>query len=183
MRKAVVSLQFILLSGILIIVSITLYRLYSEKSVSEWEDEQFLHEMYIQDNIVASVLCNDLPIDIKELKSSSPQIVCYYSSQSCAACVNYAKHAIKNAFPNVGEESSVLYLALEFSPKDKFKENNTINIGRRKLGLPLDNTSLVYYFVIVDNKVQHLFLPDKKYPEYTESYLKQIKERYYGNNE
>lgn len=181
MGKITTSLQLILLFAILLVSSTVLYRLYSEKSASDWEDEQFIEEMYIQDNIVASAMCNGLPIDIEELKSSSPQIVCYYSSQSCAACVNYAKQAIRNVFSNAGEESAVLYLATEFSPDEKFKEKNTINIGRKKLGLPLDNTSLVYFFVIIDNKIEHLFMPDKNYSSYTESYLKQIRERYYSN--
>lgn len=178
MRKITASLQLILLFAILIISSTALYRLYSEKSASDCEDEQFIEEMYIQDNIVASALCDNSPVDIEELKSTSSQIVCYYSSQSCAACVNYAKQAVRNVFSNVGEEYAVLYLASEFSQDEKFKEKNTINLGRKKLGLPLDNTNLVYFFVIADNKIVHLFMPDKNYPEYAESYLKKIKERY-----
>lgn len=69
MGKITTSLQLILLFAILIISSTASYRLYSEKSASDWEDEQFIEEMYIQDNIVPSVMCNGLPIDIEELKS------------------------------------------------------------------------------------------------------------------
>lgn len=62
-----------------------------EKSISDWENEHFIEEMYIQDNITASILCSNNLIDIEGLKLSEPRLVCYYSSQSCDACLNYAK--------------------------------------------------------------------------------------------
>ena len=116
---------------------------------------------------------------MKELKLSEPRLICYYSSQSCDACLNYAKKCIKENFSKSEEASAILYLASDYSINEKFKEGNTINIGRKKLGISLDNTSLVCFFVIVDNKIEHLFIPDRNYGKYTDTYLKQIKERYF----
>ena len=36
-----------------------------------------------------------------------------------------------------------------------------------------------YCNIIVDNKIEHLFIPDRNYGKYTDTYLKQIKERYF----
>lgn len=181
MKKIIISLQFFLLCCILVISSITFYCFYSESKQTDLdrENEHFIEEMYVQDNLTASVLCDNSPVDIDELKSVQPRIVCYYSSQSCAACLNYAKERIRENFSKHEETSALLYLASDYSKDEKFKEKNTINIGRKKLGISLDNTSLVCFFVIVDNKIEHLFIPDRNYGKYTDTYLKQIKERYF----
>ncbi len=179
MKNTIIYLQAVLLVGILTVSSVILYRISLEKSSSDRENERFIEEMYIQDNITASLLCDNYPIDIEELKLSKPQLICYYSSQSCDACLNYAKRCIKENFSKFEEASTVLYLASNYSINEKFKEENTINIGRRKLGISLDNTSLVCFFVIVDNKIEHFFIPDSNYGKYTDTYLKQIKERYF----
>ena len=72
--------------NILIVSSVILYKMSLEKSISDWENEHFIEEMYIQDNITASVICSDNSIGVKELKLSEPRLICYYSSQSCDAC-------------------------------------------------------------------------------------------------
>lgn len=179
MKKVIISLQFVLLLSILIVSSVILYKMSLEKSISDWENEHFIEEMYIQDNITASIICSDNSIGVKELKLSEPRLICCYSSQSCDACLNYAKKCIKENFSKSEEASAILYLASDYSINEKFKEGNTINIGRKKLGISLDNTSLVCFFVIVDNKIEHLFIPDRNYGKYTDTYLKQIKERYF----
>ena len=100
MKKIIISLQFFLLCCILVISSITFYCFYSESKQTDLdrENEHFIEEMYVQDNLTASVLCDNSPVDIDELKSVQPRIVCYYSSQSCAACLNYAKERIREIF-------------------------------------------------------------------------------------
>lgn len=177
MKKILIPLQFIIVCIILIISSTTFYYLYNEKSASDWENENFIEEMYIQDNIAVSILCNNVSIKLDEFKSERTRFICHYSSQSCAACVNYAKQCIKDIFRE--QSSDIVYLVSDYALNEKFKDKNTINIGRKKLGVPLDDANLVYYFIIVDNRIEHVFIPDKNYPNYTESYLKQIKQRYF----
>ena len=59
MKKVIISLQFVLLISILIVSSVILYKMSLEKSISDWENEHFIEEMYIQDNITASILCSN----------------------------------------------------------------------------------------------------------------------------
>lgn len=68
MKKVIISLQFVLLLSILIVSSVILYKMSLEKSISDWENEHFIEEMYIQDNITASIICSDNSIGVKELK-------------------------------------------------------------------------------------------------------------------
>lgn len=37
----------------------------------------------------------------------------------------------------------------------------------------------VCYFLLINGKVQHLFIPEKKFPNYTDVYLKTMKKRYF----
>lgn len=180
MRNIVISVLFVLLLSILIITSLILYLVSAEKSKSDWENEHFMEEVYIQDNIAASILCNNKLVGVEELKQNQPRLVCFYSSQSCGACLNFAKGRINEIFTKSEKASGVIYVASNYSKGETFREKNTINIGKEKLGISLDDTSLVCFFVIVDNKIEHLFIPDRSYEKYTDTYLKQIKAKYFA---
>ena len=67
MKKIIISLQFFLLCCILVISSITFYCFYSESKQTDLdrENEHFIEEMYVQDNLTASVLCDNSPVDIE----------------------------------------------------------------------------------------------------------------------
>ena len=64
---------------------------------------------------------------------------------------------------------------IEFIPLD-----NQINIGKNNLELPIEKSNVPYFFVLIGNNVQHVFMPDKSNPEYTNIYLKEIKKRYFN---
>lgn len=42
------------------------------------------------------------------------------------------------------------------------KKKNTINIGRKKMNLLVDDANLVCYFVAYKGIVENLFIPEKK---------------------
>lgn len=181
MKKYILpAVQTALLVSILTVLLI-LYRndrVSREQLISQWEDEHFIEQVYMENNMVAAALTNGLPISLGDSIVRSPQIVCYYSAQSCAACINYAKKAIQNFFPNSPNDSTVLFVTRNFPANYSFKEKNTLNLGTRKLNLPIEEVDRVFYFVIEKSRIEHVFMPERQFDEYTQTYLKQIAERY-----
>lgn len=171
--------QFILLSLILVVSAATLYLLYFTENKDDDANERFMEEMYIQDNIALATSCNGLPFKLKELNTDLPKVICYYSAQSCGKCIDYAKTRIKDVFPNADKDSTVLYVVTNYRENETFKEKNVINIGRKKLDLLVDDANLVCYFVAYKGIVENLFIPEKNYERYTDTYLEQIRKRYF----
>ena len=60
MKKIIISLQFFLLCCILVISSITFYCFYSESKQTDLdrENEHFIEEMYVQDNLLLLISMN-----------------------------------------------------------------------------------------------------------------------------
>lgn len=171
--------QFIFLFLILAVSATTLYLFYFSVNKNDDENKRFMEEMYIQDNITLATSCNGLPFNLKNLNTDSPRVICYYSAQSCGKCINYAKTRLKDVFPNANKDSTVLYIVTNYREKETFKEKNTINIGRKKLDLLVDDANLVCYFVAYKGIVENLFIPEKNYEKYTNTYLEQIQKRYF----
>lgn len=174
-----------LLIGIFIIVCLQFHQNWKsrEQLVSEMENEFFMENIYMQDNIAAAVQCNGLPICLQNNQFKSPKIVCYYSAQSCEVCINYAKKMIEEYFPESYNDSLVLYLAAKYPANYQFREKNTINIGKQKLNLPIEDTDRVFYFVIENDLVEHIFMPERQFDGYTQVYLKQIQKRYVNDTQ
>lgn len=171
--------QFIFLFLILAVSATTLCLFYFSVNKNDDENERFMEEMYIQDNITLATSCNGLPFNLKNLNTDSPKVICYYSAQSCGKCINYAKTMLKETFPNAEQDSTVLYVVTNYRENEKFKEQNTVNIGRKKLGLLVDDANLVCYFIVYKGLVENVFLPEKNYEKYTNTYLEQIRKRYF----
>lgn len=179
MNRFINFLQLIFLFLILTVSATTLYLFYFSKDKDDDKNKLFMEEMYIQDNIALATSCNGLPFNLNNLNTDSPKVICYYSAQSCGRCINYAKTRLKEVFPNANKDSTVLYIVTNYRENEKFKEKNTINIGRKKMDLLLDDANLVCYFVAYKGKVENLFIPEKNYEKYTNTYLEEIQKRYF----
>lgn len=101
MKKNIITIiHTFWLVSILTIVLVSYYQERTERKqwATEMENEHFMERVYMQDNVTASIIGNGFPVNIENSHFTSPKIICYYSAQSCAACINYAKEAIKNIF-------------------------------------------------------------------------------------
>lgn len=180
MNRFVNLLQFLFLFLILAVSASTLYLFYFTEDKNDDESKRFIEEMYIQDNITLATSCNGLPFNLKNLNTDLSKVICYYSAQSCDTCINYAKTKLKEVFPNADKDSTLIYIVTNYREHEKFKEKNTINIGRKKMNLLVDDANLVCYFVAYKGIVENLFIPEKNYEKYTNTYLEQIQKRYFS---
>lgn len=188
MKRLLYVLPLLISIAVLIGVGMIYLRIIDMQTAGVKEEELLgrisMERMYIKDNITEAVMSDGIVVDSLDVCSDRPMLVCYYSSQSCGSCVNYAIEQIDEFFPDskYGKESPVLFLVSGFDEKALFKEKNTINIGKRKLGLGIDEAMFVCYFVLNKGIAYHLFIPSKEYPEYTTTYFENVKRRYFKDS-
>ncbi len=89
-------------------------------------------------------------------------MVCYYSSLSCKACVDFAISKVDEFFSDTEQQSHICYIACDFNEKFKLRKQNTIRWNQRSKGLAIDESNSICYFLIDKNKVNHIFIPEKK---------------------
>ncbi len=167
----------------------------SSKSGQEVElikSEKFTQELYTKQNVSESVINNNIPIRIQQdfflysdgkkadLLSSKPILVYRFSALSCSTCVDFGKNKIQDYFSDYKNSPDLLFVASGYPSNYQVDLKNFLNIGKNSLGLPLEQTNLPFYFILIDGIVQQVFIPDKSSSEYTDIYLEEIKRRYFN---
>lgn len=141
---------------------------------------------YLQENLFESIVNNNSFIheNVTNIINYSidtqikPVLICRFSSLSCKSCVNFIEKKIKQHFTNIDSEP-ILFIEFEGGKESYLNGIRCINIESNKIGLSIEETNLPFLFLLIDNKVQHFFLPDINFPEYTDLYLQNIKKRYF----
>jgi len=128
--------------------------------------EQTMENHYFLD-VVKSGMDNDgIFFPLEGLKKDTV-IVCYYSSMSCTSCVMFAKEKMRSVVGN--ECVFIVYNAV----KDRVREGEIAAETS-----PISKVDQVAYFVIENGVVKNYFIPEKKYPDFTDMYLLWVKEKY-----
>lgn len=176
-----------LLFQLLLLIVVAFISLFVYNSLSSLKEliakdvanEQFMESMYVQDNLLLSITNDGSFTNLKDLQFEAPKLICYYSSQACGGCITFATQKIKEFFPDTNP--NILFVTSGFNEKVKFKHKNLLNLGMRKMGLDLEDAMFVCYFILNNGQVEHLFIPEKTYSEYTDLYLKEIQKRYFSD--
>lgn len=135
--------------------------------------------MYVENNLYEAIRSDGYSLAIPGIeKQEKPLLICYFSSMSCGGCVSYAISKLEEVFPDM-DNSPVYFVACNYNQKTRFNQKNTILWNRRKDVLSVDETNSVCYFILLDGIVHHLFIPEKKYKNYTDIYLSEIRKRYF----
>lgn len=174
--------EFVIVVLTFMVVVLILFFLLSNRTEQDTSNESHLlmERMYMEDNVRESILNNDLSVQLQTVNSDVPILICSFSSQSCGGCVDFATNKIKESFPDFGKNNQILFLASGFNKKKHFDEKKIMNLGAEKLGLEIDNSLYVCYFILFKGKVSHLFIPEKSFSNYTDIYLDEIKKRYFN---
>lgn len=107
-----------------------------------------------------------IPFPLEDLKKDT-LIVCYYSSMSCTSCVMFAKEKMRSVIGN-----KCVFIVYN-TVKSRVREGE-IAVGAS----PISKVDQVAYFVIENGVVKNYFIPEKKYPDFTDMYLLWVKEKY-----
>lgn len=177
----VLLFQYFLLFVIIFIVLTTRCSVSSLKELisNDLADKQFMESMYFQDNILSSIKSNGQMTDLSELQFDSPKLICYFSSQTCESCVAFAAQKIKEFFPDKDANGNIIFIAANFDEKIKLQYKKLLKLGKHKTGTHLDNSMHVCYFILQNGRIEHFFIPERNYSEYTDLYLKEIQKKYF----
>lgn len=141
--------------------------------------EKWMEQMYIENNIYESIQNDNNRLDIADFSMKEPILVCYYSSLTCSSCVDYAISKIEEHFPDAKSNPRIYFIACDFNEKEVFKQSNTIKLHHRSHILPINESNSVCYFVLSNKTVLHTFVPESNFGSYTDTYLKEIRKRYF----
>ncbi|GHT08207.1 hypothetical protein FACS189432_01020 [Bacteroidia bacterium] len=188
--KSIERVLLILSGCTLIGVSILLTNSFRKENVVEDKSlkaEQEIEQFYYEQNIYAAVENNDISINVTPIQNqinyNQPTLVCRYSANACSICIDFAIDKLNEFFPDSENNTlPVLIIVSDLSSDKKIKKysNKTINIAKNNLEMPIEETYLPFYFIMYQGKAQQIFIPEKNYPKYTDTYLKAIKKRYFS---
>ena len=123
-------------------------------------------------------------INISELIQD--YILCYYfSSHTCPPCLDHIYSSIKKIFPNHSTRNDIIFISndLEYRLKNDLYSKKIFWNTNKKLNTAFEKQEIPTFFILdKDLKIKCVFLADKMTPEYTEDYLRNIKQRFFNKD-
>jgi len=187
------NIEIFFLIAILIITSLILTTLIIQKDGKSSNDkeaiksERFMFEMYTKQTIIEEVVNSHLYLSLPEnnvpfsIQKDIPVFVYRYSAFNCDVCVKFGNSKIEEYFSDKKDNRKLLHIISDFPSNYKIPNANVLDLQKNNLGLPLENANQPFYFVLINNYVCHVFIPDNNFPDYTDTYLQEIKKRYFEN--
>lgn len=156
-------------------------------SKENYNDNSILLPYYFQENLGESVIYNDTQIREAALKKimnategrTDPILICWFSSHSCSSCVEYNESKLKEHLEGT-DRHSIIFIESGGKKISEPSIGRHIIISKNDLSLPIENSNIPFFFILYENRIQHLFIPELTFPEYTDIYLRNIKKRYFS---
>lgn len=197
MKKYLLLLFFLALT--LVISSIVLGLLLSLKKGIDSKENNLLEtenlklELYSKELLQESVLNNGLNVNLSEIECfnennkttidvEKPKLVYYYSALNCSSCVEFGENKLKDHFSDYENNNNLLFVISDYPGDKQVAYMNCFNLRKNYLKIPIEQANLPFYFLLINNQIEHMFIPDKAFPEYTDTYLQEIKKRYFTDN-
>ena len=158
-------------------------------------NQQYFYENYKASVLSNKIIANDSEVffGIDSLESfniskliTTDILVFRFSGNFCNGCNEFVINKLKEHFDNFYKNDKIVFLGKNLSPrlKDNYFGKKVLSYKRDNLGLPFEESDFPVMFVLDENKlVKMVFLPDRTFPGYFDSYLKYIKESGIGEYE
>lgn len=134
---------------------------------------------------------NDSTISLKDYMINKRFVfVVRVNELHCSDCVNFILEKMGRLSQELNFDNHVLYLGTYQTPTvRRYLEKNMklssciLNVDHGEFSLPLEEDNFPYCFLLSDDRtILHTFIPDKVVPDLTNSYLKNISQRYFQTN-
>lgn len=113
-----------------------------------------------------------------EMNFDKPILVFKYSIHSCTSCVDIVFDTMESTLGSeLNDVKQMFFLVSDSNPTLKGKILQTVNLGTKKLGIPMEREEIPFLFILDKGKIKNIFIPDANLPEYTKFYLKVVKEK------
>ena len=144
--------------------------------------KQLLQESVVNDGEILNLLDKDILNQNNEIFiSDKPRLVYRYSALNCSSCIEFGKSKLEEHFPNFENDDDLLFIISDYPINKKVSYTNCLNLNKNNLGLSIELGNQPFYFLLINNQVEHVFIPDKSFAEYTDIYLQKIRKRYFEN--
>ncbi len=153
----------------------------NNRELESLKSEQLGFDYYVRQIVLESIANNGLLVDLPQRTGNEePILVMRYSAFNCSSCVTFCADKLSEMFEDYKNNGNLLLVQSDFPANSKTLYGNSIDLGKSKLELPLEKSNLPYFFLLTGNRVDHVFVPDDRFPEYTDTYLNEIKARYFS---
>ncbi len=119
-------------------------------------------------------------------KINDKVLIFRFSGEMCNSCLDSWINMIKTNFADFAENKRILLIGIHLNPrvKESYYGKQMLSYKEGDFGLPLEKTDIPFFFVIDKERVSKMvFVPNLDYPGLTEMYLKNVKKRYFSEDE
>jgi hypothetical protein len=147
-------------------------------------------DLYSKQLLYLSIKDNNCKLDYSKLKNNpteiigstfqSPVLILRYSAFNCNSCIDFCLSKLEQYFPNYKNDKHLMFIYSNYPKNYKTDFLQTLNLEKENLGLYTEDANLPFLFVLHKGIVNHVFVPDGKYPEHYDLYLKEIIKKYFN---
>ncbi len=158
------------------------------KELELMKSANHITSLYIKQNIQEAIVNDNLYLNLQAkdsvniIRNDKPVLVFRYSALNCRECIEFGYTKLKEFFNDTELKRYILSISSDFSLEDEIHEKSHLDLKKMKLGLPIEQGNEPFFFILDGNQIKHVFIPDIKHSEYTDTYLYEIKKRYFPDN-
>jgi len=107
-----------------------------------------------------------------------------FSGDMCNLCIDFVIKELKENFGEYYANKHIQLLSSNLNPrlKESYYGKKVLSLVSINMGIPYEKKGIPFLFILNENKeLELMFIPDKRYPELTNFYLKTIKDRFINN--
>lgn len=184
-----------LLLGLILMLCVLIFikiQLPTKQVVDEGANETLIEDLdlYYQQLLYLGLMDNNSELEFSKLKTTqsaiiesmynTPVLVVRYSAFNCNSCIDFCLSKLEQFFPNFNNDKHLMFIYSNYPKNYKTDFLQTLNLEKENLGLYTEDANLPFLFVLHKGIVNHVFVPDGKYPEHYDLYLKEIIKKYFN---
>jgi len=187
--EIVLLIVILIISGLVLVLQIKKNEILPNDKI---KSEMLNLDLFTKQSIYEAVINNNKDLKFseklifnhkldKDFSVNRPVLVFRYSAYNCNVCTEFGIKKLEENFSDYKNNADLLFILSDFPLDNKIEYSNFIDLNKERLGIPLENANLPFFFMLIGGHVQHVFIPDSNLPEYTDIYLKEVKKRYFDN--
>jgi hypothetical protein len=201
--KKINLIDYVFIISLILFVLISLHLIIKAKKRNGLfiEELNFLNieKKNIKENFFIQIKTNGFEIDtgtimydevgnaltFNKLISPQPKLVVRYTPNMCGSCFEYVMKVLKEMEKGINPDNIFIFSCFEtFIPIKIFKQTYSLqykvyNITRPIINFPLEKLKIPALFILINNKVENIFILDDKFEEFNNEFLSLIKQKYF----
>lgn len=179
--------MYILIIVNLIITLLILFMLNNYNTQKSVNNELSDDKLMFMSHIYTSVSNDNLYIKNQKLNNyiknknyeNENILVIRYSRYSCKSCIDFVLNYLSKYIPNFKENPKILFIISDCNENSPKEFINTIILNKGELlNMPAEELRIPLLFVINNNIIKHVYMPDTSQKDIMGIYFKELLNRY-----